>query len=859
MIVSYPQTSQSTPRTTTTPAMPTRRASTAPATPEPSLQTVGELSVFRISYLWQVPMLLPRAYWDYSFPDVTLSRLVDGAQLCVAGVPCETTLMSGRSRISSPPPSPFDPEPFGLVDAPDPDQPEPTSCTQDSGGVHLLTLSPQEVESSDHSEAAVPDTASEDAEDDVELSDAETDSEGADEIGVWNIRIVSPSTGATLDVEMSEQTAATRRTITAARAGLAIYLFGTVSQVASDAFRLVDAEPVDVGSTGRIHARYPSKTTTTMVVVKPKRKSATKPKKPAPPKLQKVIKRYGPDKVSALIAPRMRLALPKAAQHLRDRLQLLTGPQEWDLLAALESKAPNFESLLWQAHYPSTVEQGQQAVCSLVRLVAFDLLLKVSREGRHEPHPDNRVRCTPPAYQRAVAELKANAGIVMTHEQDLACRTIVADLASPYRMRRMLSGDVGSGKTLVFGVAAATACAAGALVVILEPRSDLAQQIYRKLKSYWPHMAMRLVAGDTRATDVPKAGLVIGTTGVWSLIEDSGASPNLIIVDEQQKMGTAQRQPWDHRHANLLEATATPIPRTLALLQFGGMSVTTLEGTHTTKTVTTTVIDPLHVDSVYDFVSEQVRQHGKNLILVYSRIDAEPAHIEVPDGPCASIEKALPAWRDAFGDLVGVAHARMDQDERSAALADFESGKTKILLATSIVEVGIDFKEAWQMVVHLPERFGISAVHQLRGRLVRQGGEGSCYLAVGKNVTVEQLHVIKMMETETNGVKLSMADAIRRGIGDLRSNALQQSGDYRGFLVDRSPEVSDLQWVTEHCESLLAPEDAADDPEEGGLNRAFIERLAQAPLTTSVAKRPKAHSTPPAASPQQLSFNDLFG
>jgi RecG-like helicase len=173
-------------------------------------------------------------------------------------------------------------------------------------------------------------------------------------------------------------------------------------------------------------------------------------------------------------------------------------------------------------------------------------------------------------------------------------------------------------------------------------------------------------------------------------------------------------------------------------------------------------------------------------------------------------------------------------------LSRFESGQYKVLIGTSLLEVGLDLRQADIMVIHHPERLGVSAVHQLRGRLARKGGQGWCYLACSPNVNEGQLALLKALEIETDGFKLAVADMERRGFGDLRRHARQQSGEYQGFLVDRPPTAADLEWANEHCARWL-------QRDAGSLNLlddevALVNSLVAATRGPPMARRRKAPS-----------------
>lgn len=183
-----------------------------------------------------------------------------------------------------------------------------------------------------------------------------------------------------------------------------------------------------------------------------------------------------------------------------------------------------------------------------------------------------------------------------------------------------------------------------------------------------------------------------------------------------------------------------------------------------------------------------------------------------------AINKVRGFWEELFPGKVDVIHGRLREQEREAALRMFESGRSSVMIGKSILEVGIDLPKADMMVIYHPERLGVSAVHQLRGRLARQGERGWCYLAVGSKISEDQLAIMELMEVENDGQKLAQADMLRRGFGDMRKHAKQQSGLYEGFLVDRPPSIEDIGRVQDHCRRWLGGDeligDLLDDTEQ---------------------------------------------
>jgi ATP-dependent DNA helicase RecG len=810
------------------------------APPSGSIRTVGPLGIFGIRDMWRLPMILPKKYWDLSRPDISLTNLQVGQYACVGGDALQCRLMTVAECGLAP----------------------PSEDTEDDDGTPVC----EDIDAGDNeaeAEALSPDDA-DDSASAQPLTDPDSDDNPDEAFEVsgglsaperWTFELVGSNSRARLTIEIEALTKAHIATIEQARRGEGLYVYGRIDQ---DGERLVmrGAAPVEESSIGIIHARYPSKSKKVLkpVTVKTPRRGPKGRRK-----TKWIIHKLTPDHVAGLIRERLQYATRKFGVAIRERLGITSKRSEWDLLRKFESPAINFEGLVHQAHFPRTIEDGHRAIRALERLSALEVMIEIERGRVTQKDEASRIRCTSRAYRGAIDTLRANSGIRLSAEQEFACREILADLASDVRQHRFLSGDVGTGKTLVFGVAAATIYASRKLTVILEPTSNLAEQVHSKLSRYWPDIPMMLITGTTKSLDLPSAGIIVGTTGVWSRLLKTGGKPDWIIADEQHKFGTTQRQPWLHSDTNILEATATPIPRTQGLVEFNGIDVSYLTHCHVAKNIETILaVGDFELEHVYEEAVQRIQHEGGNLILVFPLIERR----EEDDGSAgipASISEAKQRWSQLFADAVAIIHGRVDDIEKSGALAAFERGEIKVLIGTTILEVGIDFSHANQMIIHHPERLGVASVHQLRGRLARQGGDAWCYLATDRGVGQDQMDLLALMTTEKDGLKLAVRDMQRRGFGDLRKHANQQSGTYSGILVDREPDIEDISMVLRECKRWITGETISinlfgDDDEDRTHTMAVIGKASTAPELPLRAPRSTAPQPVPTESLQLQMF-----
>ncbi len=378
----------------------------------------------------------------------------------------------------------------------------------------------------------------------------------------------------------------------------------------------------------------------------------------------------------------------------------------------------------------------------------------------------------------------------LTAAQERALEEIYRDLSGPAPMSRLLHGDVGSGKTVVAVQAALAAMEGGCQAALMVPTEVLAEQHYRtlgRLLAGTGHSPALLTSGQPpaqrRETLEALAGgaarLVVGT---HSLIQETVEFRRLglVVVDEQHRFGVRQRALLQEkgRHPHLLLMTATPIPRSLALVLYGDMEISVLDevprGRGGVRTVLRTSADR---DKIHAFIRREAGE-GRRTAIVYPLVSGS----ESTDLRSAVDEARSLAKGALSGIAVGLLHGRMPPEERSRAMADFASGRTPVLVTTTVVEVGIDVPEATVMVVESAERFGLSQLHQLRGRVGRGASASWCILVRGERISPEAEARLRVISGTSDGFEIARRDLEIRGPGELRG--LRQSGDPGLRLAD---------------------------------------------------------------------------
>jgi ATP-dependent DNA helicase RecG len=430
-----------------------------------------------------------------------------------------------------------------------------------------------------------------------------------------------------------------------------------------------------------------------------------------------------------------------------------------------------------------------------------------------------RVRCEPGRSLTGDGALRAAAlaafGKPLTPWQEAAIAEIDADLAAPRRMLRLLQGDVGAGKTLVALLAMLRAVEAGAQAAMMAPTELLARQHHRSIAplAAAAGVEVALLTGSLstgerrrtlRAIADGSAKIVIGT---HALFQKGVAFRDLAlaVVDEQHRFGVAERLALASKGAqpvDILAMTATPIPRTLLLTQWGEVSVTRLLGKPAGRQpIATGIVSQDRLPDVVERLAAALSR-GERAYWVVRAIQGG----EHDDSVAAEDRFAELSAR--FPGLVGLAHGDQDVAVREAALADFAAGRTRLLVATTVVEVGVDVPEATIMIIEQAERFGLSALHQLRGRVGRGSARSSCLLIHSPGLTEAGKRRLLVLRDTEDGFEIAEQDLVLRGGGD--ALGARQSGRMGFRLADpeRDPaEFSRLVAIAHKDAELLLERD----------------------------------------------------
>ena len=383
---------------------------------------------------------------------------------------------------------------------------------------------------------------------------------------------------------------------------------------------------------------------------------------------------------------------------------------------------------------------------------------------------------------RLMKPFLAQLGFKLTEAQTRVLREIRADMSGPHPMRRLLQGDVGSGKTAVAACAALMALESGFNVALMSPTEILAEQHFRNF-SLWLEplgITVELRTGSKKDEKTKsQRHLIIGT---HALVTSGFEIPNLglVIIDEQHKFGVAQRETLVRKgnYPHLLVMTATPIPRTLGLTLYGDLDVSVIDELPGGRgEIKTFVRASARLPKVWEFIREKLKA-GRQAYIVYPRVEESSDGFKAVTKEFENVQRALAPFK------VGLLHGRVKPAEKELVMADFRANKLNALLATSLIEVGVDVPNATVMLIENAEAFGLAQLHQLRGRIGRGAHESFCIL-ISEAKNLEARGRLKVLEATGDGFAIAEADLKLRGPGELLGQ--QQSGAMRlrfGNLVE---------------------------------------------------------------------------
>ena len=501
-----------------------------------------------------------------------------------------------------------------------------------------------------------------------------------------------------------------------------------------------------------------------------------------------------PALLNPLLAKELRGIVPVYAtlkgltqSSLRDgiRAALEAATVEETLPSSLREKhgLPGRVEALWALHFPT----DRQKLDDARRRRAYEDALYyflVSQELKAERKRRNGIAFS---AREALPEYLKTLPFTPTHAQQRVLSEVARDMAEPIPMNRMIEGDVGSGKTSIALFALYAAARDGFQGALLAPTEILARQHYEGLKTLFGDRCGLLLGSETvrekrEALQKIESGEWQAVTGTHALFSQNVRFNNLgvIICDEQHRFGVSQRAAMEQKGSrpDVLVMSATPIPRTLALILYGDLDLSVIDELPAgRKPIKTHLVGPSKRQDMYRYLAARAKE-GEQSYVVCPLIEKT----EGLEG--LSVDEVYDEVRELVGDTPLLKlHGRMSEAEKQDVMARFHRGEAPILISTTVIEVGVHVPQAAHMVIEGAERFGLSAMHQLRGRVGRGAQQAHCYLVVYEQKKTAMDRLQAMLDT-TDGFKIAERDLQMRGAGDLMG--IRQAGEEReeGFLKD---------------------------------------------------------------------------
>lgn len=465
------------------------------------------------------------------------------------------------------------------------------------------------------------------------------------------------------------------------------------------------------------------------------------------------------------------------------------------------SRAAAIRSLHFPAELPDT-ELARQRL-ALDEFLDLQLAVRARREkllanARSQPcKGDNHL----------IRPFLAQLGFPLTDSQTTVLREIRADLARGTPMRRLLQGDVGAGKTAVAACTALMALESSQNVALMAPTEILAEQHFRNFTRWLEPLgvSIELRTGSRKAVEGRGARVEAKTArsstlgsrlstlfiGTHALVEDTFTVERLglVIIDEQHKFGVAQRERLLRKghYPHLLVMTATPIPRTLGLTIYGDLDVSVIAHLPPGRgAIKTFVRGPEKLPKVWTFVRERLTE-GRQAYIVYPRVE----DTDLKTGTKAVMAEFEKLAKELAPHRVALLHGRLSAEEKESVMADFRANRVQALLATSVIEVGVDVANATVMVIENAEQFGLAQLHQLRGRIGRGAHDSWCVLVAAK-LTDDARERLKVLEETTDGFAIAEADLRLRGPGELLDQAQSGVQQFKFADLTRDLELAKL-------------------------------------------------------------------
>lgn len=458
----------------------------------------------------------------------------------------------------------------------------------------------------------------------------------------------------------------------------------------------------------------------------------------------------------------------------------------------------NINQALYNLHFPTNLEYIYDCKKTLIYYELFLLLLSI----KYLRESSDILLKTRKYEYISLADVLNLFKFELTNDQKKAISDIFCDMDSEKVMNRLIQGDVGSGKTAVAIASIYKTIRSGYQAVFMAPTEILAKQHYESLCTVFPLENIVLLTSSSKKRKkileeilFGSAKIVVGTHSVFSddVIFKQLA---LVITDEQHRFGVKQRQKIIEKgeFVDNIVMSATPIPRTLSLILYGNMSISEIhEMPKNRKKIETFYIKPQKENDMFKFIEERINNDERAYFIVPLINDSENMEL---DSINSLYDKISPFFKNS---KIGILHSKLDNEEKQIIMEDFQNGNIKILISTTVVEVGVDIKKATIIVIYNSERFGLAQLHQLRGRVGRNEKKSYCFL-LSNNLSLDAKKRIKIMVECSDGFEIANKDLELRGAGEIIGD--RQHGDMNLKFADITRDIDLLYEVQKDVEKI---------------------------------------------------------